>query len=618
MGRPIVRILQLWLRRPSTDDSSRAPSTSKWVIAAAYVGFPLVSLFVVLLALRITSIDQITEVPLLNYDDGDTLLILPMVKDAVERGNHWHNERMGAPGEFQLYDFPVIDHLHFACLWLIGQLTGSYVSAFNLYFLLGYPLTTLTTLAVFRWLGCSILPAGVGGLLYSFLYYHAWRGQAHYFLSAYWVIPLSMFVVLQVCRGEPPFTERRDGQLCWAFLRRASLGTLVIVLFSALGGAYYAFFTCAFLGFACVYGSIAVGSRKPAIVGALLIGMVWATGVAAHAPTMLFQASHGRNPHPIKRLPLEAELYGLKISHLFMPPVDHQSRSIGEFAASFHKDGRPWPPENRIAAVGFIASAGIIGVGAMFLLPIARRWPYGPVGSIVVFAILFATTGGLGTLFSFFVTSQIRAYTRISVFLGFLGLFATLRALDYWLPASPLLRWLVFPALAVLGILDQTPRPWFRPEIAAGREAIAAQYVSDREFFSQVEEVVPGGMVFVLPNLPYPESQPPHRMSSGYRFAAGYLHTRTVLWSFGAMREREIAHWQAEVAAEPIPRMTQRLIASGFDAVCVDLSGYTEVDGRKLLQELSVLCGPPCARQTDGSRVLFDLRSLRTQNSNLR
>ena len=135
---------------------------------------------------------ELTAAPLLHYDEGDALLTLPMIKDAVERGNHWRNDRMGAPGAFQLYDFPVIDHLHFAGLWLVGRFTGSYLTAFNVYFLLTYPLTALTTLVAFRRFGYSLAAGGAGGLLYAFLHAHAARGQEHYFLSAYWVVPLSL------------------------------------------------------------------------------------------------------------------------------------------------------------------------------------------------------------------------------------------------------------------------------------------------------------------------------------------------------------------------------------------------------------------------------------------
>ena len=335
-----------------------------------------------LFALRITSVDIITRAPLLNYDDGDVLLILPMVKDAVERGNYYQNDRLGAPGTFQIYDFPVIDYTHFLGIWLIGRCTdGSYVTAFNGYYLLTFPLTTLVTFAVLRWFGFSLPAAGAGGLLYAFLYWHAIRGQAHYFLSAYWGVPLSLMLVLRVCRGEPPFTMMRDGGLRWSFRSRDSLIAVGIAALTALGGAYYAFFTCALLGFAAVYGSLAARSWKPALAAVILLAVISAVGLAAHAPTIIYQAKHGRNPIATQRLPLEAELYGLKIAPMFLPQFDHQWSAVGRFAAAYHEDGRPLPSENRTAVLGLVASVGVVAVGVMALLPGTRRWPYGPLGA---------------------------------------------------------------------------------------------------------------------------------------------------------------------------------------------------------------------------------------------
>ena len=597
---------------PEVGGAARPGVERRWVVGAAYIGFPLAALAVALIGLRVTHADQLAAAPLINYHDGDTLLILPLVKDAVERANVWRNDRLAKPGEFQMYDFPVIDHLHFAALWLIGQFTGSYVTAFNVYFVLGFPLATLTTLAVFRRFDLSLPAAGVGGLLYAFLQYHTTRSQAHYFLSAYWVVPLSLYLVLQTCRGEPPLTETRDGRLRWALWRRGSLAAVVIAVMSALGGAYYAFFTCALLAFAGVYGSVAVRSWKPGLSAALLVGVVWLGGVAAHAPAIAFHATHGPNPAPTQRQPHEAETFGLKLADMLMPHVNHQCPKFAAFAAKYH-DGRPLPSENIMTPMGLFISAGLVGVGVSFMLPGARRWPYGPLGALVVFAVLLATIGGLGALFNFFVTPHIRAYSRMSVFVAFFGLLASLWALDGWLSRWPYFRWVVFLALAPVCVLDETPRPWFTRDMAVIREGNAAQFASDRAFFGRVEEVLPGGTVFALPHVPFPESSPRHRMSSAYRFAVGYLHTRTVCWSFGAMKERETDKWLREVAMEPVPVMTQHLLASGFDAVCVDVDGYTDAEAKPLIAELTALCGPPCARQSDGSRLLFDLRPLRVK-----
>ena len=99
-----------------------------------------------------------------HYSD-DALLILPFVKATVERGSHWRNERLGAPGIQELHDFPVVDHLHLAVIWIIGRFFRDPVVAFNLFSLLTYPLTALTGMFVLRRFGLSLPAAASGGML---------------------------------------------------------------------------------------------------------------------------------------------------------------------------------------------------------------------------------------------------------------------------------------------------------------------------------------------------------------------------------------------------------------------------------------------------------------------
>src|SRR5260221_10953397 len=82
-----------------------------------YGGFVALSIITLVAGQRLDQADL--SVPL-QYE-GDALLILPLVKCTIETGTHWHNDRLGAPGIQELYDFPIVDHLHFALLWLLGQ-----------------------------------------------------------------------------------------------------------------------------------------------------------------------------------------------------------------------------------------------------------------------------------------------------------------------------------------------------------------------------------------------------------------------------------------------------------------------------------------------------------------
>ena len=109
---------------------------------------------------------------------------VPLVKATAERGPGGQGEtsiwalaspRRTGRSSRSLDDFPVIDLLHFALIWVLSLVISNVAVLFNAYFLLTFPLTTLTAMIAFRYLGLSLPAAAVGGLLYSFLPFHYQR-----------------------------------------------------------------------------------------------------------------------------------------------------------------------------------------------------------------------------------------------------------------------------------------------------------------------------------------------------------------------------------------------------------------------------------------------------------
>jgi hypothetical protein len=577
------------------------------------------------------------------YYDLDALLILPLVKATAERGpgGHWRNEHMGAgvatreSPEFQeLYDFPVIDLLHFTLIWLLSQFVANVVLLFNLYFLLTFPLTTLAAMIAFRQLGLTLPAAAIGGLLYSFLPFHYQRWENHYFLAAYWLVPLGLLPVLAVCRGEFPFFRRRsEGAYRWDISSRRSLGVVLLGVAVASAGAYYAFFTCALAAFAGLYGWAVFRTWRALAAAGGYVGVIVLVGLLHHTPTILYQWRYASNPIT-DRHPEEADSYGLKIAHLVLPVPDHNLSFLANLRVRYLVPNRPGEGENA-GSLGVVGTAGFIGLLVMAVLPYRRRWPYGALAALTLFALLLATTGGFGSVFNLLVTPQIRAYNRIGVFIAFFCLSASLWALDRFLvtrrwpvPARYVVYaavpplWFVLKVLGsvgpawrgrvdrfeqalrtptvpgtafawagvfVVGFLDQTPYAWFKSGIIRTIDQHAGRFRADGRFFAEVERTMPpGSRVFCLPYAPFPEHQPVKRMPV-YEHARGYIHTDTLVWSYGAMKWREVDAWQRDVAL-PLTRETpgesfedlarkagdfaDRIVCAGFDGLLIDTRGF--------------------------------------------
>ena len=535
---------------------------------------------------------------------GDTLLILPMVQSLQEHDTHWHADRLGFPGRLELYDFPVIDHLHFACLWVLVQLSGSPVIAFNVYFLLGYPLATLTAMAAGRRLGLSLSAAGGLGVLFAFLPYHQVRGTPHYFLSAYYLIPPVVVWCIEAAQNSP-----------MKLFDRAALQRCLLAAIIGCAGAYYAFFSCVLLAFAGVYGSLAHRARTPILMAGSLAAIIVAVGVANHLPSYRYHATHGRHTLPTERLSFEAEHFALKWTQMMLPIADHRVRVLADLSRRYEHPLRPVQNENVATPLGFLGGFGLlVGLFAAFLP--GDRWGIRSVGVLLLFALLFGTVGGFGSLFNFLVTPQVRAVNRISIFIAFGALYLTFRSIDrFYASRVGLTRRFAIPAMLVwtaLGIADQTEARWFTLKIADDRDATTKLWYSDAEFFRKLEEAAPGATVFTLPYVPYPET---HLLGDfhGYSQARGFVHAKTMKFSFGAMRGRDVDQLHRELAASSPDVMVKRLVFNGFDLVFLDRRGFTPDIASRLESGFRGELGLPLMETDESRQLVFDLRPLKSR-----
>jgi hypothetical protein len=607
------------------------PASKWWERLSWYAGSMVLTLVLAICGMQLW--DRDLRAPFYFYDQ-DVLLYLPVVRSTIETGTHWHTARLGAPGEQELYDFPIIDNLHFAILWLIGRFTSDLFLAFNTYSLLGYPLTVLTAMWVFRWLKLSLPAAALGAILYAFLPYHQERYHYHYFLAEYWWVPVSLVPALALGRGDLPFfTRRPDGSRRWNLLSWSALWTVVIGAVTAAAGAYYAFFACAAYGFMGVYAWVAHRTWRGAASAALVLAPVVAVGILLHLPMYEYQSKYLKNPIT-ERFPEEADVYGLKISHLLLPTADHNVRPLANLRIKFNAPNRPSEGE-RAGSFGVIGGTGLIVLLVMALFPTrVRRWPYGALTALVLYLVLLGSIGALGSLFNLLVTSQIRAYNRISVFIAFPCFFAVLWWLDRFLVTRTgrWMRWARYPvmvALLVIGYFDQIP--WgLNPFNFGGRpefDGYTERFHADKRYFKKIEETMqPGAQVFCVPYAAFPESPPVFGMPI-YEHARAFLLTDTLHWSYGAVKGREADAWQKDITdllvREP-ERMMERLVARGFDGLLIDGRGFPPARGAdraatlitRLNQRFQAQVGNaqvflPKITHEDGKQFFLDLRPFR-------
>lgn len=528
---------------------------------------------------------------------GDTLLTCMSIKTLIEHGWFLQNPTLGFPGGMSYVDFPTGDSLHFLLIKLLALFQPDFGATFNLFYLLTFILTPLTALFTLRHFKVSPGPAVVAALLFTYLPYHFLRGRAHLFLAAYFLVPLITLLALKVWDGSARFWGKGRTE------RLTALGLAILCLMIGAGGVYYAFFGCALLSVAMGVRALETGKIRAAVPGAIAVALIAGGLLLSVSPSIIYRAQHGRNQAVAVRNPADSEHLGMKITQLLLPVGDHRLSLLEKVKRKY--DGFPLPNEGS-ETLGLLGSLGFMSLLLARLKP-SRSELRNRLSVLNLSAVLLATIGGFGALVALALTPEIRAYNRISVFIAFFCFFELALLLEWikgkWFEGRTR-RWAVFyPALALLltgGILDLYS-PGFLPWYEGAKE----EFVQDRTFVKAIEaQVPPGTKIFQLPAAPFPEPPPIHKLAD-YDLFRGYLHSSTLMWSYGAMRGRSA--WHEQTAALPPGQLLPELAKAGFEGLYLDRNGYAD-GGQEAMDTLRSLTASRPLLSPNQRLAFFDLR----------
>jgi phosphoglycerol transferase len=571
-------------------------NTPRWHIneivksTGTYIAAVVMSVLIVAWVLRLWHVD--IEVPL-SYS-GDAVLFEALVKGAVENGWYLTNPRLGMPDGLEMHDFPMIDSLHFALMRIIAGIVGGPTAAFNLYFLLTFPLTALTALFALRRLGISRGVALIAGLLYAFLPYHFIRNMGHLFLTCYYLVPLLIAVVIKsyLLTGAPGSDANEESTVSGSNKKWRRLGAGLVCILVGAAGAYYAFFSCWLIGIAA--GAAAVRSRQwtPIKRAAIHVSLICLTAILVVSPSLVYRFTHGSNRSAVNRAPYMAEYYGLKFCQLIFPLTNHRLSCLAHLKARYNRSIYPPVNEADSASLGAIAGLGFLALLGRCVLPASQRQSRLTWGLVYLnfSSFLLGTIGGLGYLICF-VFPYIRCYNRISIFLGFFALTYVGIVLDQLgrrYAQTLRARWVfgaVLAGLLVVGVVDQTNK-----NFVPNYDNEQASYKQDAQFIDQIAAAVPAEtMIYQLPYTTFVEHAGECYMFP-YDSLHPYLHSASLRWSYGAMEGRPCSQWQHNVSRLAAPQMARALVRRGFGGIYIDRAGFLD-HGRQLEQELTSALG---------------------------
>jgi phosphoglycerol transferase len=539
------------------------------------------------------------------YYIGDSLFYAMSTKGLIENGWYWQNPAIGAPGILQMYEFPTFDNGVVVVMLLISMFTSNPFLVMNLYYLLSFPLITIASLYVLRKFGLSYVPALFGSLLYAFLPFHFLRNQHHLVLNAYYVVPFGIMVTLWLAREElRPRTKK-------------FIASVLICIVLGSSGVYYPFFFCFLLLVGGALGTLRVHKLRPAVMAVIFTALTTATVIINLSPALYYQYKNG-HAGAMQRVPREAETYGLKISQLLLPITVHRVNALDRFKRVHNANSMV--SENDSTSLGLIGSIGFLALIIQLVLRkelvAGARGLLQDLSAFNLLSVLLTTIGGFGLLFSLYISSAIRCYNRISVYIAFfcfmtIGIF--LDTIYRRLRKGRNIFYAVLAVALVIGFLDQTSL-WYVPSYASNK----VDFVSDEQFVKQIESSVPAGsMIFQLPYVQFPETPPFNKMVD-YDHFRGYVHSKNLRWSYGSIKNRDVDRAQQGVASLPPEELVQNLVFAGFNGLYIDRFGY-EDNAAALEAELTNIVKAKPLTSQNGRLLFFNLgnygRSLREQYS---
>ncbi len=542
---------------------------------------------------------------------GDAQTFLLFIKSIVEEGWVLNNRNVGMPYGFTLYDFPLSEAFTFLLIKFFSLFTSDHGLIFNLFFIIHFPFTAVTSYFVFRHFGIRWLIAMVGALLYTFIPYHLTRSQGHCFYAGFYAVPLIIMVALWIAEESLGLNELIN----WRQNYKKILASLLIcLLLASTGTFYYAFFGCALLLSVGILVAVRHRHLRQLLLPIALIGFI-VFGLAANvSPNLLYFYKNG-TVGVVERSPADAETMGLKITQLLLPASGHRVEAWAEIKRQY--DAQPFTTENTDSSLGVVGSIGFLILLGWLLFGHTRKreteyensWLLLNHLSILnLTAVLVATIGGFGSLVAFFVLPQIRSYNRIVVYIAFFAIFTMVilahKLAQKWGTAiwQVVVSAIVLIGFLYVGILDQVS-----PRLSRlAYEGMKVVYQKDGEFVSNVEKSLPtGAMIFQFPYIPFPEGGTKGSMLD-YDLLKGYLHSHKLRWSYGSMRGRSSDLWQQQLISKPLPEQVQTLAYAGFNAIYVDRAGYQDkaVEMEKQLQNL-LLVNP--IQSSDQRLAVYDL-----------
>lgn len=551
-----------------------------------------------------------------GYGGGDDFAELVITKLLGESFWNWYNPRIGAP--FGNYSFDVLQNFLNGFDLLIAKViyifTDDAVVVQNMRFLLIFPISVTTSYGVMRYLKINYFFASFGAIIFSMSPYIFQRNVAHLGLATCYFVPFSVLLCVWASISDGDYLKFGKG----FFKNKKNIATIIFAALIANNGfAYYPFFTCFLVCVVAMCNILNTKKIKSCLPSVKIVGFIVAFLLIAVSPALVYRAVIGGNPEVVVRSLSDAEIYSMKIVQLFIP-MDGNGIDILDQAIQMYNDSMPLVTEN---AGVYLGIAGICG----FVLSIVFLFKYKklddddcfsePIGLFVrlnVFATLFGTIGGFGSMVGIMLGGLFRGFCRIAIYMLFIDLCVLLIFFQRtWAKAGGWKRWkkisisVAFACFALICVWDLIPFYGNRDGIFEWNKSA---YETDKTFINEIEETLDdGAMVFQLPYHNCPESGSVNNMAD-YHLYTGYLLSNDLKWSYGGTKGREAALWCRYAASLDTEEMINFVCRGGFTGIYIDARAYTWEALNQLKLDIEDVIKTQPMVSSNGNLIFYNLK----------
>lgn len=496
-------------------------------------------------------------------DERGDLAIMYMISGEIYHEGWFPviTDRLGYPfnsyfGTFLPFIFINTEVLLMKIISLFGF--NSFIDIFNIAYILIYPISAIISFYVMRNLKISAFVSMIGALSFAFLPFIFWR-IPHYYLAAIYFIPLTILLCIWLYEDDNIFKLNKT----FFKNKKNVFSILFIILIANNGSSYYQFLSCFFICIValCKFLNYKKLNKIYSSIIALIL-LIFFYGIN-YLPLLIYKKNNFINVD-IPRNFVESEIYSTKISHLLLntklfPEYYSQAMLVNE---------------NSTAYLGII---GIIGFLILIIYMFINSNKYvsriSLLSKLNIAAVLFTTMGGFSSLFAFFITSMLRSYNRISVYIAFISILAFCLIVDKYFIKRNLVFYISFIILLLFSLYDQIPN------IDFNNKEKSKLFVMDKDFIKNIEMSIPeGSAVYQYPSHPMIDAYAPINGVVHYQELIGYLFSDKLKWSAKGDYGREENKWYDEVSKlDPLDFLNE-ISYAGFNGLYIDKRLFEDQD----------------------------------------